>query len=258
MRFVPVRAEVPSLSVPSTRFPISRNSLPLIRRFPVLPPVLHLDDRLIVLDKPTGLLSVPGIGPEKADCLASRVNETYPDARIVHRLDRDTSGVIVMGRDRESHRELSRQFQDRETEKTYHALVGGHPDEDTGEIDLPIRKDLDDAPRQMVDFEHGKASLTRWMVTSRGEIGDLDDALAAAAADPRMPIARIELTPLTGRSHQLRLHLKSIGHPILGDDLYAPDPLRSSVTRLCLHASRLDFTHPGDASPMSFRSAPPF
>ncbi len=224
----------------------------------MLPPVLHLDDRLIVLDKPTGLLSVPGIGPEKADCLASRVNETYPDARIVHRLDRDTSGVIVMGRDRESHRELSRQFQDRETEKTYHALVGGHPDEDTGEIDLPIRKDLDDAPRQMVDFEHGKASLTRWMVTSLGEIGYLDDALAAAAADPRMPIARIELTPLTGRSHQLRLHLKSIGHPILGDDLYAPDPLRSSVTRLCLHASRLDFTHPGDASPMSFRSAPPF
>ena len=101
-------------------------------------------------------------------------------------------------------------------------------------------------------------SLTRWMVTSRGEIGDLDDVLAAVGADPRMPIARIELTPLTGRSHQLRLHLKSIGHPILGDDLYAPDPLRGSVTRLCLHATRLDFTHPGDASPMSFRSAPPF
>ncbi|MDE0888775.1 MAG: RluA family pseudouridine synthase [Phycisphaerales bacterium] len=224
----------------------------------MLPPVLYLDDRLIVLDKPTGLLSVPGIGPEKADCLASRVNATYPEARIVHRLDRDTSGVIVMGRDAESHRELSRQFQDRETEKTYHALVGGHPDKDAGEIDLPIRKDLDDAPRQMVDYKNGKPSLTKWMVTSRGEIGDLDDRLAAPDADHRMSIARIELTPLTGRSHQLRLHLKSVGYPILGDDLYAPEPLRSSVTRLCLHASRLDFTHPGDASPMSFRSPPPF
>ena len=110
----------------------------------------------------------------------------------------------------------------------------------------------------MVDFERGKASLTKWIVTSRGEIGDLNDALAAPDADPRMPITRLELTPLTGRSHQLRLHLKSIGHPILGDDLYAPDLLRAAVSRLCLHASRLDLTHPGNASPMSFRSPPPF
>jgi tRNA pseudouridine32 synthase/23S rRNA pseudouridine746 synthase len=224
----------------------------------VLPPVLHLDDRLIVLDKPTGLLSVPGIGPEKADCLAKRVADAHPGARIVHRLDRDTSGVIVMAFDAEAHRELSRQFQDRETEKTYHALVAGHPAEDDGEIDLPIRKDLDHTPLQMVDHIHGKPSLTRWRVTSRGEIGDLDGGLAAESADPRRPIARVELEPKTGRSHQLRLHLKELGHVILGDDLYAPEPWRSAVTRLCLHASRLWLVHPGTGAPMTFRSPPPF
>lgn len=225
---------------------------------PVLPTVVHLDERMIVLDKPTGLLSVPGIGPGKADCLASRVQAVHPEARIVHRLDRDTSGVIVMALDAESHRELSRQFQDRETEKTYHALVGGLPPEDAGEIDLPIRKDLDDPPRQIVDFELGKPSLTRWRVTSRGVLGDLDDRLASPDADPRGGITRLELRPRTGRSHQLRLHLKSIGHPILGDDLYAPEPLRSSTTRLCLHATRLSVVHPADGSPATFHVDPPF
>jgi tRNA pseudouridine32 synthase/23S rRNA pseudouridine746 synthase len=224
----------------------------------VIPPVLHLDDRLIVLNKPTGLLSVPGIGPEKADCLAKRVADAHPGARIVHRLDRDTSGVIVMAFDAETHRELSRQFQDRETEKIYHALVAGHPAEDEGEIDLPIRKDLDHPPLQMVDHVHGKPSLTRWRVTSRGEIGDLDAGLVHPDADSRIPIARIELMPRTGRSHQLRLHLKEIGHVILGDDLYAPEPWRSSVTRLCLHASRLTIVHPGHGTSATFRSTPPF
>lgn len=224
----------------------------------LLPPVLHLDDRLIVLDKPTGLLSVPGIGPEKADCLAKRVADAHPGARIVHRLDRDTSGVIVMAFDAEAHRELSRQFQDRETEKTYHALVAGHPVEDGGEIDLPIRKDLENTPLQIVDHDRGKPSLTRWRVTSRGVLGDLDGGLAIPEADATLPIARIELEPKTGRSHQLRLHLKSIGHEILGDDLYAPEPWRSATSRLCLHASRLWLVHPGTASPMTFRSTPPF
>lgn len=222
------------------------------------PPVLHLDDRLIVLDKPTGLLSVPGIGPEKADCLAKRVADAHPGARIVHRLDRDTSGVIVMAFDAESHRELSRQFQDRETEKTYHALVAGHPAEDEGEIDLPLRKDLENTPLHIVDHVHGKPSLTRWRVTSRGELGDLDGGLASADADPRLPIARLELEPKTGRSHQLRVHLKALSHVILGDDLYAPEPWRGAVSRLCLHASRLWLVHPGTGAPMTFRSAPPF
>ena len=225
---------------------------------PEPPPILHQDDRLIVLDKPTGLLSVPGIGPEKADCLASRVAAAHPGARIVHRLDRDTSGVIVMAFDAEAHRELSRQFQDRETEKTYHALVAGHPEEDGGEIDLPIRKDLDNPPCQMVDHVHGKPSQTRWQVTSRGEVGDLDDTLAGVDADPHLPIARVQLKPRTGRSHQLRMHLKEIGHVILGDDLYAGDPWVSATNRLCLHASVLWFVHPGNGAPMTFRSAPPF
>ena len=205
------------------------------------PPVLYRDERIIVLDKPSGLLSVPGIGPEKADCLARRVDDAYPGARIVHRLDRDTSGVIVMGMDAESHRELSRQFQDRETKKHYIAVVGGVIDDDEGSIDLPIRKDLDDTPRQMVCSEHGRSALTHWRVLER-----MEDA------------TRVELTPITGRSHQLRLHLKELGYPILGDDLYAPPLLRDAAPRLMLHALKLWIVHPSDASPMWFEAPLPF
>lgn len=225
---------------------------------PMIPPILHLDERLIVLDKPTSLLTVPGIGPEKADCLASRVQAVYPEAKIVHRLDRDTSGVIVMARDAEAHRELSRQFHDRETEKTYHALVAGHPEAEQGVIELPLRKDLENTPLQIVDHVHGKPSLTRWHRTSHGVVGDLDGGLASPDADPTIAIARIELEPKTGRSHQLRVHLKEIGHPILGDDLYTPDPWRTCVQRLCLHSSRLWLVHPSTGAPMTFQSPPPF
>ncbi len=224
----------------------------------MLPPILHHDERLLVVNKPSGLLSVPGIGPEKADCLVARIQTEYPEARTVHRLDRDTSGVIIYGLDKDSHRELSRQFQDREVEKTYHALVGGHLAKDQGHIDLPIRKDLEDTPRQIVDHEHGRPSQTDWSVTSRGLLGDLDETLATSGEDPSLAITRLELAPRTGRSHQLRLHLKSIGHPILGDDLYAPPPLVGATTRLCLHATRLWFVHPETAAPMSFVCPPPF
>ncbi len=196
--------------------------------------VLHVDERLLVLNKHAGLLSVPGIGPEKADCLVSRAASIYDGARIVHRLDRDTSGVIVLARDAEAHRELSRQFQDRETEKTYLAVVGGVVEADAGEIDLPMRKDLDDPPRQIIDHEHGRAAVTRWRVLERH-----DDR------------TRLELTPITGRSHQLRLHLKTIGHPILGDNLYAPPRELAMADRLLLHALRLWFVHPGTAAPMA-------
>ena len=208
---------------------------------PPPPPILHQDERIVVLDKPTGLLSVPGIGPEKADCLASRVGEAVPGARIVHRLDRDTSGVIVMALDAEAHRTLSIQFQDRLVEKTYIAVVAGVVEDDEGEVDLPIRKDLDDTPRQIVDHVHGRPSVTRWRVLER-------------ATDR----TRLELTPLTGRSHQLRLHLKAIGHPILGDDLYAPPDVRAMADRLMLHALRLVVTHPSTAAPMTFESCCPF
>jgi tRNA pseudouridine32 synthase/23S rRNA pseudouridine746 synthase len=206
-----------------------------------LPPVLHLDERLIVLDKPTGLLSVPGIGPEKADCLAARVAAEHTGARIVHRLDRDTSGVIVMALDPEAHRALSVQFQDRLVAKRYVAVAWGVVDDDEGVIDLPIRKDFDDPPRQIVDHERGRPSLTRWRVLERG-------------ADR----TRLELAPETGRSHQLRLHLKEIGHPILGDDLYAPPEVLAMADRLLLHAESLTIVHPSTAERMTFEARCPF
>ena len=224
----------------------------------MLPPIIHQDDRLFVVDKPTGLLSVPGIGPDKADCLISRMQAEFPEARIVHRLDRDTSGVIILARDADSHRELSRQFHDREVEKTYHALVADHIASDSGHIDLPLRKDLDNTPRHIVDHELGRPSQTDWKVTSRGILGDLDEKIACAGADARRPVSRVELSPKTGRSHQLRVHLTSIGHPILGDDLYAPKEAVEATHRLCLHATRVWFVHPETASPMVFSSPPPF
>lgn len=213
----------------------------LAGRMVAFPPLLHLDDRLIVLDKPTGLLSVPGIGPDKRDCLATRVQAHYPEARIVHRLDRDTSGVIVMARDAEAHRELSRQFHDREVEKRYLAIVAGRVSDDSGRIDLPMRKDLNDPPRHMIDDKQGRAAVTQFRVLER-----LDDR------------TRIELRPITGRSHQLRLHLRAIGHPILGDDLYAPAAVLAMADRLMLHAQMLWLVHPSNAAPMTFEAVAPF
>ena len=223
---------------------------------PACPDIIFENDHILALNKPTGLLSVPGIGPEKADCLAARVQTTFPEARIVHRLDRDTSGVIVMARDKDTHRELSRQFQDRETQKRYIAIAAGEMVERSGEIDLPIRKDLDDTPRQIVDFEHGKASLTRWSACS--EDIRQDSNFDFTFFDRDFPHTRLELRPVTGRSHQLRLHLKSIGHPILGDDLYAPPDARDAADRLMLHAEYLMVTDPYTASPLEFEVPSPF
>lgn len=208
---------------------------------PGRPEVLHRDERLIVLNKPSGLLSVPGIGPEKADCLASRVAEAFPGARIAHRLDRDTSGVMVMAFDAEAHRELSRQFHDREVEKEYIAVVAGNMSDDAGRIDLPMRKDMDDPPRQIIDHERGRRAITDWRVES----SDNDRT-------------RVRLTPITGRSHQLRLHMKTIGHPILGDDLYAPADVVAMADRLLLHALSLTIIHPSTSSRMRFEAPCPF
>ncbi len=206
-----------------------------------LPDLLHRDDRLLVLNKPTGLLSVPGIGPDKRDCMASRVQAHHPEARIVHRLDRDTSGVLVMARDAEAHRELSRQFHDREVEKCYIAVVAGEVEQEHGAIDLPMRKDFDHPPRHLIDHEHGRCALTNFRVISRDE-----------------GISRLELRPVTGRSHQLRLHLKAIGHPILGDDLYAPPDVLAMADRLLLHARSLWLVHPSNGAPMTFEAPEPF
>jgi tRNA pseudouridine32 synthase/23S rRNA pseudouridine746 synthase len=208
---------------------------------PGLPPVLHADNRLLVFSKPPGLLSVPGIGPDKADCLASRAEEAFPGARIVHRLDRDTSGVIVLARDADAHRMLSIQFQERQVEKRYEAVVGGLMAIDDGEIDAPMRKDLDDPPRQIIDDVQGRSAVTRFTVLER-----LDDR------------TRVELAPVTGRSHQLRVHLLSIGHPILGDDLYAPPDLLEASQRLLLHATILTITHPSTNEQVTFFDPCPF
>lgn len=203
--------------------------------------VVHADDRLVVVDKPSGLLSQPGIGPDKQDCLERRVAADFDGARIVHRLDRDTSGLMVLARDAKAHRHLSMQFQRRQVSKRYIALVAGCPEEEAGEVDLPLRLDLDNKPRQIVDHAQGKAALTRWRVIER-----LPDR------------THMELEPLTGRSHQLRLHMQQIGHPILGDPLYAPAEVQAMAPRLCLHAAMLAVRHPADGREMAFELPCPF
>lgn len=203
--------------------------------------VIHADSRIVVFDKPSGLLSVPGIGPEKADCLVARAQGDYPGCRIVHRLDRDTSGVIVLARDAAAHRMLSMQFQERQVDKCYEALVLGTPEADEGLVDAAIRKDLERPPRQCIDPERGRPSQTHWRVMARGDGS-----------------ARLALSPRTGRSHQLRVHLLSIGHPILGDDLYAPPEALDMAERLCLHATALAVRHPESDQRVSFESKAPF
>jgi tRNA pseudouridine32 synthase / 23S rRNA pseudouridine746 synthase len=212
------------------------------------PTILHQDDRILVIDKPSGLLSVPGLGEANQDNLASRMAALAPGARNVHRLDRDTSGVIVMARDAAAHRELGRQFEQREVQKTYVAIVDGRMADESGTIDLPMRKDMDPAlrgkPRHLIDHVRGKQAVTAWRVLETG-------------ADPSN-WSRLLLQPRTGRSHQLRVHLAAIGHAILGDDLYAPPEAFARAPRLMLHAQSLTLTHPGAGQRMTFTAACPF
>ncbi|MDI7130246.1 RluA family pseudouridine synthase [Pseudomonas aeruginosa] len=204
--------------------------------------IVHQDDALLVVDKPTLLLSVPGRADDNKDCLVTRLQENgYPEARIVHRLDWETSGLMVLARDADSPRELSRQFHDRETEKAYTALCWGLPELDSGRIELPLRYDPPTKPRHVVDFEHGRHALTFWRVVERHERW-----------------SRVELTPITGRSHQLRVHMLSIGHPLLGDRLYANPEALAAHERLCLHASLLCLTHPQSGERLRFESPAPF
>ncbi|GBL54588.1 pseudouridine synthase RluA [Pseudomonas citronellolis] len=204
--------------------------------------IVHQDAALLVVNKPTLLLSVPGRAEDNKDCLVTRLQENgYPEARIVHRLDWETSGLMVLARDPDSHRELSRQFHDRETEKAYTALCWGEPERDSGRIELPLRYDPENKPRHIVDHEHGRQALTFWRVVERcGQY------------------ARVELTPITGRSHQLRVHMLSIGHPLLGDRLYAEGEALALRDRLCLHASLLCLTHPQSGERLRFESPAPF
>lgn len=210
--------------------------------------VLHVDDALLVLDKPSNLLSVPGRGPDKQDCLSARVQRHYPDALIVHRLDMATSGIMVMARGPAVQRTLSKAFADRQVHKRYVAVVSGTvkaPAQDWGLIDLPIAVDWPRRPLRIIDPINGKPSMTRWR------------SLGPHNASATLQATRLELEPVTGRSHQLRVHLQAIGHPILGDRLYAPLEVQDRAPRLLLHASTLSCTHPVSGQTLHFESTPP-
>ncbi len=203
--------------------------------------VVHLDGRLLLVDKPAGLLCVPGRGADKADCLATRAQARCANALVVHRLDMATSGLVVFGRGAQVQRALSIAFAERQVHKCYEAVVGGHPGANCGEIDLPLTADWPHRPRQQVCQVTGKPSLTRWQLLSH---------------DPAAGTSRLALMPVTGRTHQLRVHLAAIGHPILGDALYAPPQWLAAAPRLLLHACSLAWVDVGGSH--NFSSPPPF
>ncbi|MDP2761840.1 MAG: RluA family pseudouridine synthase [Sideroxyarcus sp.] len=200
--------------------------------------ILFQDEHLLIVHKPAGLLAVPGRGENKQDCLSARLQRVFPDALVVHRLDMATSGLMVFARGEAMQRELSRMFRERMVSKRYIALVAGQIENEADEIDLPIAIDWPNRPKSKIDTETGKPSLTRYRLLNL-EGGS----------------SRLELEPVTGRTHQLRLHLTAIGHPILGDALYGD---ASSAPRLLLHACALGFKHPASGEALRIEHAPPF
>ncbi len=213
-------------------------------------PLLYGDAHMLAVDKPAGLLSVPGRGADKQDCAAARVRRAYPDALVVHRLDMATSGLLLMARGPAMQRALSRAFEQRRVGKRYVALAAGRigapasaDDDGWGCIDLPLAADWPKRPRQVVDAVHGRPSRTRWRILGY---------------DVARDATRVELEPVTGRSHQLRVHLLALGHPILGDVLYAPPAVRERAPRLLLHASMLEVTHPATGERLRCCSPVPF
>ncbi len=214
------------------------------RAFTYLPPhdpaaYIYTDDDLIIVDKPSGLLSVPG--KTEPDCLETRIRKDYPESLTVHRLDMATSGVMVFARNAKAQRHLGLQFEKRMTEKTYIARIWGRPEKDSGTIDLPLITDWPNRPKQMVCYDNGKASVTDWKVLERED-----------------KAARLALYPRTGRSHQLRVHMLAIGHPILGDRLYAPEEAFTAAPRLQLHAWKLKLRKPTGGEWIEFESPCPF
>lgn len=208
--------------------------------------VLYVDDALLVLNKPAGLLSVPGRGEDKQDCLSARAQQLYPDALVVHRLDMSTSGVMIMARGALAQRALNDAFASRSTHKRYIAVVDGHlptASQVWGVIDLPILVDWPNRPLRMIDPVNGKPSVTRWRVLSHNTSDNT---------------TRVELEPITGRSHQLRVHLMALGHAIIGDALYSCPRVQSMAKRLLLHAHTLELNHPVTLQPMRFVSPPGF
>ena len=205
--------------------------------------VVYVDDDLIAVDKPAGLLAVPGRGADKQDCVITRVQVDWPDARVVHRLDMATSGLMLLARGIGMQRALSQMFAQRQVIKRYVAVVAGQLHAASGCIDLPIAADWPQRPLQRVDDTLGKPALTHWRVLHRNVLGDF---------------TRVELQPVTGRTHQLRVHLQAIGHAILGDALYAPETVRLRADRLLLHACELELPHPGHGRLLTLRSDVPF
>ena len=218
--------------------------LPERRAFTYDPPndplkILHNDDDLLVIDKPSGLLSVPG--RDNPDSAQTRLLDLHPESLLVHRLDMATSGLMVFARNKAAQRHLGLQFERRHTTKTYIARVAGHVDGQSGRINQPLIADWPNRPRQMVSWEHGKPSITDWEVIARDETA-----------------TRLALHPITGRSHQLRVHCWAMRHPILGDRIYAVDEIFNAAPRLQLHAWKLGLRHPKDGSHVHFETSCPF
>lgn len=191
--------------------------------------ILHLDDDLMIVNKPAGLLTVPGKGPEKQDCMINRVLKFNPNARVVHRLDQGTSGIVMFPLNYLSLRNLTKQFEERSIHKRYMAVVAGLMADDEGEVKLPLICDWPNRPLQKVCFESGKAAHTRYTVLERC---------------PANNSTRVWLEPISGRTHQLRVHMLNLGHPMLGDQLYSPPEIQALAPRLLLHAQHIQLNHP--------------
>lgn len=207
--------------------------------------VVHADDAIVVLNKPSGLLTVPGRGPEKQDCLSKRVQARYPDVLIVHRLDRDTSGLVVFARGLPAQRVLNLAFEQRRVDKRYCAVVTGLLDMDDRwhEINLPMLVDWPNRPKRTINHTEGQSALTRWRCTAVNAVENT---------------SRVELEPVTGRTHQLRVHMLAIGHPMLGDTLYAPPEVQAQSNRLLLHSGLLSFPHPVSGLVHEYTATPAF
>lgn len=204
--------------------------------------ILYQDQHILVVNKPSGLLSVPGRLDAHKDSVMTRIQQDFPAAQSVHRLDMATSGVMVVALTKAAERELKRQFREREPQKAYVARVWGHPEKEQGLVDLPLICDWENRPKQKVCFDTGKSAQTEYRMLDY-------------AADNS---ARVQLKPITGRSHQLRVHMLSLGHPILGDNLYAHEQAKAMAPRLQLHAEMLTITHPHYQSSMTFRQPADF
>jgi tRNA pseudouridine32 synthase/23S rRNA pseudouridine746 synthase len=207
--------------------------------------VVHADDAIVVLNKPSGLLTVPGRGPEKQDCLSKRVQARYPDVLVVHRLDRDTSGLVVFARGLPAQRGLNLAFEQRRVDKRYCAVVTGllAMDDQWHEINLPMLVDWPNRPKRTINHAEGQSALTRWRCTA---VNAVDNS------------SRVELEPVTGRTHQLRVHMQAIGHPMLGDTLYAPPDVQAQSNRLLLHSGLLSFPHPVSGLVHEYTATPAF